>query len=185
MAKPSPQKNINLKMATKSPMKKSVASPMKKIVGSSMKKLGASPGKSPGKGLTPTDNAFSNRVYKIWKEKFATEDGKGCKICPGKVFTAESSLKRHYKQTHELVCAQCKMEFPEEHLLKEHHREQHEFWCFPCNKVFTAYSSLKRHNVQAHDGVPQGKPAGTTFATDMGVKMEVRKIDDYLLILEI
>ena len=161
-------------MAIKSPMKKSIQSPMKKFAGSSMKKIGASPGKSPGKGLTSTDNAFSNRVYKIWKEKFATEDGKGCKICPGKVFSAESSLKRHYKQTHELVCAQCKMEFPEEHLLKEHHREQHEFWCFPCNKVFTAYSSLKRHNVQAHDGVPQGKPSGTS-STDISVPMEVRK----------
>ena len=171
-------------MTNKSPLKKMAASPLKKIAGTSMKKLGACPGKSPGKALTPTDNAFSNRVYKIWKEKFATEDGKGCKICPGKVFTAESSLKRHYKQTHELVCAQCKMEFPEEHLLREHHREQHEYWCFPCNKVFTAYSSLKRHNVQAHDGVPQGKPSGN-IATDRGVRMEVKSTNVYSSSLEL
>ena len=144
---------------------------MKKFVGSPLKKSTASPGKSPGKGLAPADNAFSHRVFKLWKDKFATQDGKGCQICPGKVFTAESSLKRHYKQVHELVCAQCKMEFPEEHLLKEHHREKHEFWCFPCNKVFTAFSSLKRHNDQQHGGVPQGK--GIPSATDMGVKMEV------------
>ena len=175
----SSKKDINLKTPSKSPTKKLsssptkkiAGSPMKKIAGSPMKKFAASPGKSPGKPLTPADSAFSNHVYKIWKDKFATEDGKGCQICPGKVFSAESSLKRHYKQNHELVCAQCKMEFPEEHLLKEHQREKHEFWCFPCNKVFTAYSSLKRHNVQNHDGIPQGK--GTHSATDMGFTMEV------------
>ena len=168
----SPHKKIGLKIASKSPIKKFSSSPIKKVGGSPLKKITASPGKSPGKGLTPADHAFSNQVYKLWRAKFATEDGKGCQICPGKVFTAESSLKRHYKQTHELVCAQCKMEFPEDHLLKEHHKEKHEFWCFPCNKVFTAFSSLKRHNIQTHDGVPQGK--GTDSATDMGVRMEVR-----------
>ena len=167
----SPKTKKNIKTLSKSPMKKFSASPMRKFSGSPLKTITASPGKSPGKGLAPADNAFSNRVYELWKDKFATGDGKGCQICPGKVFSAESSLKRHYKQVHELVCAQCKMEFPEEHLLKEHHREMHEFWCFSCNKVFTAYSSLKRHNVSEHGGVPQGK--STPSATDMGIKMEV------------
>ena len=176
-------KKSNIKALSKSPIKKFSASPMKKFSGSPLKKLAASPGKSPGKGLTPADNAFSNRVYQLWKEKFATEDGKGCQICPGKIFSAESSLKRHYKQVHELVCGQCKMEFPEEHLLKEHHREQHEFWCFPCNKVFTAFSSLKRHNVQAHDGIPQGKD--TSSATDIGIKMEVSLKYLYVLFIHL
>ena len=166
------KKVVNMKAIGKSPMKKLSCSPLKKMNLCPNKKTTNSPGKSPGKGLAPADSAFSNQVYKLWKNKFATEDGKGCQICPGKVFSAESSLKRHYKQTHELLCAQCKMEFPEEHLLREHQKENHEFWCFPCNKVFTAFSSLKRHNVQAHDGIPQGKP--TPSAADMGVKMEVR-----------
>ena len=103
---------------------------------------------------TTVDNAFSNVVYKQWKSKYATKDSNGfhCLVCQNKNFTADSSLRRHYKQTHEQICNVCKMEFPEEHLLIQHIREKHEYRCTLCDKVFTANSSLKRHYERQHGG---------------------------------
>ena len=113
-----------------------------------------SPGKSPLKNLSKEsgkDTPFSSKVFKEWRNKFASKDENGfhCLVCP-KSFTLDSSLKRHYKNVHELVCKCCNMQFAEEHLLKAHHKEKHEYWCLPCNKVFTLRSSLIRHNVQQH-----------------------------------
>ena len=105
-----------------------------------------SPGKSPLKHLSKEsgkDTPFSSKVFKEWRNKFASKDENGfhCLVCP-KSFTLDSSLKRHYKNVHELVCKCCNMQFAEEHLLKAHHKEKHEYWCLPCNKVFTLRSSL-------------------------------------------
>ena len=137
-------------------MKKSFGTPNK----SPMKKANLSNiSKSPGK-LTPLknlskeggkDTPFSSKVFKEWRNKYASKDESGfhCLVCP-KSFTLDSSLKRHYKNVHELVCKCCNMQFAEEHLLKAHHKEKHEYWCTPCNKVFTLRSSLIRHNVQQH-----------------------------------
>lgn len=137
-------------------MKKSLGtpnkSPLKKVTLSSISK---SPGKcSPLKNLSKEggkDTPFSSEVFKEWRSKYASKDDSGfhCLVCP-KSFTLDSSLKRHYKNVHELVCKCCNMQFAEEHLLKAHHKEKHEYWCTPCNKVFTLRSSLVRHNVQQH-----------------------------------
>ena len=90
-------------------------------------------------------------------------------MCPErKSFTADSSLRRHYTQTHEQICKTCKMEFSEEHLLQQHYREKHEFKCLLCSKVFTAFSSVRRHHEKEHPG--QELPKGGT-----PIKSEVRE----------
>ena len=108
------------------------------------------------------DTPFSNEAFKQWREKFASKDENGshCHICP-KTFALDSSLRRHYKQVHEIICKFCSLQFSEEHLLQAHHRENHEYWCFPCNKNFALKSSLHRHNKQHHGGQPQGTPLTT------------------------
>ena len=136
----------------KSPMRKLSFSNKTKSPGRSPQK-GA--GKSPMKGLInkdiSKDTPFSSAVFKEWRAKYGSKDDAGyhCLVCP-KSFALDSSLKRHYKNVHELVCKCCNMQFAEEHQLKEHHKEKHEYWCHPCNKVFTLRSSLIRHDVQQH-----------------------------------
>ena len=138
-------------------------SPMKK---ENIKSVGGgkSPAKTPGKlGLgksSGTVTSASNVAYKDWKNKFGSHDEQGfhCNMCPErKTFTAESSLRRHYTQSHEQICKTCKMEFSEEHLLQQHYQEKHEFKCLLCSKVFTAFSSVRRHHEQAHPGEPLPK----------------------------
>ena len=118
-----------------------------------------SPGKSPLKTKeSGKDTPFSSKVFKEWRSKYAKKDENGfhCLVCP-KSFTLDSSLKRHYKNMHELVCKCCSMQFSEEEFLKAHHKEKHEYWCTPCNRVFTLKSSLIRHNVQQHGAVSPKK----------------------------
>ena len=135
------------KKILKRPLGSPHKSPLKKL---SISNITKSPGKSPLKE-GGKDTPFSSKVFKEWRAKFASKDQNGyhCLVCP-KSFSLDSSLKRHYKNVHELVCKCCSMQFAEEHLLKAHHKEKHEYWCFPCNKVFTLRSSLIRHNVQQH-----------------------------------
>ena len=118
----------------------------------------ALPGNSPSK----TGSNAENSIYKNWKLKFSSKDSNGfhCLVCQGKSFTADSSLKRHYKQVHEQTCKTCKMQFSEECILNQHIKDNHEFRCKLCDKVFSANSSLKRHHDQQHGGsMPnQGQP---------------------------
>ena len=102
------------------------------------------------------DNAFSIQQWRQWKGKYTAKDSNGCHclVCPGKSYSTERALLRHYKQVHELICAQCRICFSEEHLLKQHRKENHEFWCFPCSKVYTTSRALRRHNQQQH-GISQ------------------------------
>lgn len=99
-------------------------------------------------------NSSENSTYKDWKLKFSSKDSNGfhCLVCQGKSFTADSSLKRHYKQVHEQTCKTCKMQFSEECILNQHIKDNHEFRCNICFKVFSANSSLKRHHDQQHGG---------------------------------
>ena len=93
-------------------------------------------------------------------------------MCPGgKSFTADSSLRRHYTQSHEQICKTCKMEFSEEHLLQQHYREKHEFKCVICSKLFTAFSSVRRHHEQAHPGVPLPK-GGTPIKAEVIISFD-------------
>ena len=107
-------------------MKKSFGSPNKSPTKKlSVSNISKSPGKSPSKVLgkdSGKDTPFSSKVFKQWRDKFASKDQNGfhCLVCP-KSFTLDSSLKRHYKNVHELVCKCCNMQFAEEHLLKIHH----------------------------------------------------------------
>ena len=98
------------------------------------------------------DNTFSIQQWRQWKGKYSAKDSNGfhCLVCPGKSYSTERALLRHYKQVHELICAQCKICFSEEQLLKQHRKENHEFWCFPCSKVYTTSRALRRHNQQQH-----------------------------------
>ena len=102
------------------------------------------------------DNSFSIQQWRQWKGKFSAKDSNGfhCLVCPGKSYSTERALLRHYKQVHELICAQCRICFSEDHLLKQHRKENHEFWCFPCSKVYTTSRALRRHNQQQH-GISQ------------------------------
>ena len=104
------------------------------------------------------DNAFSIQQWREWKGKYSAKDSNGfhCLVCPGKSYSTERALLRHYKQVHELICAQCRICFSEETLLKQHRKENHEFWCFPCSKVYTTSRALRRHNQQQH-GISQSK----------------------------
>ena len=177
-----------------SPGKPGIASPTK-IIGTKVKKTqaigkspikpginkamgtGKSPSKIPGKpGLIKpagTVTPASNAAYKEWKGKFGSHDDQGfhCNMCPErKTFTADSSLRRHYTQSHEQICKTCKMEFSEEHLLQQHYQEKHEFKCMICFKVFTAFSSVRRHHEKDHPG--QELPKGGT-----PIKSEVRTLN--------
>ena len=98
------------------------------------------------------DNAFSIQQWRQWKGKYTAKDCNGfhCLVCPGKSYSTERALLRHYKQVHELICAQCRICFSEEELLKQHRKKNHEFWCFPCSKVYTTSRALRRHNQQQH-----------------------------------
>ena len=104
------------------------------------------------------DNAFSIQQWREWKLKNTAKDSNGfhCLVCPGKSYSTERALLRHYKQVHELICAQCRICFSEENLLKQHKKETHEYWCFPCSKVYTTSRALRRHNQQQH-GISQSK----------------------------
>ena len=142
---------------------------------SPMKAMGKSPMKIPGKpGLVkPTGSvtSSSNAVYKEWKSKFGSHDENGfhCNMCPErKSFTADSSLRRHYTQSHEQICKTCKMEFSEEHLLQQHYREKHEFKCMLCSKTFTAFSSVRRHHEKEHPGQELPK-AGTPIKSEVSL----------------
>ena len=156
--------NIGQNMPTSPSMNKIMKKPFGTPLKSPMRKLsisGASksPGKSPLKAKeTGRDTPFSSKVFKEWQSKYAKKDENGfhCLVCP-KSFTLDSSLKRHYKNMHELVCKCCSMQFSEDDLLKAHHKEKHEYWCTPCNRVFTLKSSLIRHNVQQHGAVSPRK----------------------------
>ena len=116
------------------------------------------PGTSTPKKEGPEDNAFSIQQWREWKGKYTANDSNGfhCLVCPGKSYSTERALLRHYKQVHELICAQCRICFSEENLLKQHRKETHEFWCFPCSKVYTTSRALRRHNQQQH-GISQSK----------------------------
>ena len=116
-----------------------------------------------------------NLSYKNWKLKFSSKDSNGfhCLVCQGKSFTADSSLKRHFKQVHEQTCKTCKMQFSEECALSQHIKDHHEFRCDICFKVFSANSSLKRHHDQQHGGAilnsgrrisQSGFPANSEFS---------------------
>ena len=98
------------------------------------------------------DGPFGNTAYKQWKSKFSSQDSNGfyCLSCQGKSFTADTSLKLHYKKAHAQICNTCKMEFPEDRLLSVHIKENHEFPCSICSKVFPESSSLQRHYDQQH-----------------------------------
>ena len=153
------------------------------------KVTGKSPMKAPGKVLgkpglikpSGSVTSASNAVYKEWKNKFGSHDENGfhCNMCPErKSFTADSSLRRHYTQTHEQICKTCKMEFSEEHLLQQHYREKHEFKCLLCSKVFTAFSSVRRHHEKEHPGQELPK-VGTSIKSEVrescrNFKMEVK-----------
>ena len=158
--KPSTFQNMTGSPSINKIMKKPFGTPLK----SPMRKLSLSgapksPGKSPLKAKeSGKDTPFSSKVFKEWRSKYAKTDEHGfhCLVCP-KTFTLDSSLKRHYKNMHELVCKCCSMQFSEDDLLKAHHKEKHEYWCTPCNRVFTLKSSLIRHNVQQHGAVSPKK----------------------------
>ena len=109
------------------------------------------------------DNSFSIQQWRQWKGKFSAKDSNGfhCLVCSGKSYSTERALLRHYKQVHELICAQCRICFSEEHLLKQHRKENHEFWCFPCSKVYTTSRALRRHNQQQH-GISQSSSVSTS-----------------------
>jgi len=65
----------------------------------------------------------SNAVYKEWKAQFSSsnENVFSCHHCSeGKSFTLESSLRRHYKQTHEKPCKCCKLPFYDDGLNAAH-----------------------------------------------------------------
>ena len=104
------------------------------------------------------DNAFGIQQWRQWKIKYSSKDVDGfhCLVCPGKLYSTERALIRHYKQVHESICAQCKICFSEESLMKQHKKENHEFWCFPCSKVYTTSRALRRHNQQKH-GISQSR----------------------------
>ena len=104
------------------------------------------------------DNTFSIQQWRQWKIKYSSKDVDGfhCLVCPGKLYSTERALLRHYKQVHESICAQCKICFSEESLMKQHKKEKHEFWCFPCSKVYTTSRALRRHNQQKH-GISQSR----------------------------
>ena len=104
------------------------------------------------------DNTFSIQQWRQWKIKYSSKDVDGfhCLVCPGKLYSTERALLRHYKQVHESICAQCKICFSEESLMKQHKKENHEFWCFPCSKVYTTSRALRRHNQQKH-GISQSR----------------------------
>ena len=113
------------------------------------------------------DSNLENSTYKNWKLKYSTKDSSGfhCLVCQGKSFTADSSLKRHYKQAHEQTCKTCKMQFSEECILNQHIKDKHEFRCSICSKVFSASSSLKRHHDQQHGGAMPNQQQQITQAT--------------------
>ena len=122
-----------------------------------------------------TESTSGSATYKEWKLKFSCKDSNGfhCLLCAGKSFTADSSLKRHYKQSHEKVCKTCHLEFSDDNLLSQHIKENHEFSCSICFKVFSASSSLKRHHDQQHGGSlpePTQHPGSSVFqAQSFGV----------------
>lgn len=92
-------------------------------------------------------------LFKEWRVKFSTSDGTkfDCHKCPEpKSFTAQSSLLRHYKQSHELVCKSCKMPFYDEEMMEAHYKATHEYPCPICGKIFTAPSSVLRHKNKDH-----------------------------------
>ena len=166
-----------LKGSTPTKTKTMGKSPMKK---GNMKSVGGgmSPAKTPGKlGLVKsasTVTSASNVVYKEWKNKFGSHDEQGfhCNMCPErKTFTADSSLRRHYTQSHEQICKTCKMEFSEDHLLQQHYQEKHEFKCLLCSKIFTAFSSVRRHHEQAHPGeaLPKGETPIKSEVSELGL----------------
>jgi hypothetical protein len=166
-----------LKGSTPNKTKAMGKSPMKK---ENMKSVGGgkSPAKTPGKlGLVKsasTVTSASNVAYKEWKNKFGSQDDQGfhCNMCPEqKTFTADSSLRRHYTQSHEQICKTCKMEFSEEHLLQQHYQEKHEFKCLICSKVFTAFSSVRRHHEQTHPGeaLPKGETPIKSEVSGLGL----------------
>ena len=118
-----------------------------------------SPMQATGTGTNDVNIPSENLSYKNWKSKFSSKDSNGfhCLVCQGKSFTADSSLKRHFKQVHEQTCKTCKMQFSEECALSQHIKDHHEFRCNICSKVFSANSSLKRHHDQQHGGALPGQ----------------------------
>lgn len=116
---------------------------------------------TPAKGVKPTEKPVIDEKYKVlasdlfkeWKEQYSVSDGIkfDCHKCPEvKSFTAPSSLLRHYKQTHEIVCKTCKMPFYDEQMMEAHFKANHEYPCSLCGKVFTAPSSVSRHQKKDH-----------------------------------
>ena len=133
-------------------------------------------------GDKPEDNAFSIQQWREWKGKYSAKDSNGfhCLVCPEKSYSTERALLRHYKQVHELICAQCRICFSEEDLLKQHRKETHEFWCFPCSKVYTTSRALRRHNQQQH-GISQSKSVtleqlGKTENVSTGEVSNIKKV---------
>lgn len=109
--------------------------------------------KSKGVDSKPENTEASNAVYREWKGKFSSADNEGfhCHQCSEKkTFSADSSLRRHYKQLHERPCKCCKLPFYHEAELNQHVVDYHEFKCPICGKSFTAKSSLKRHHDKDH-----------------------------------
>merc|ERR1719430_269759 len=108
-------------------------------------------------GAKPENTEASNIVYKEWKYQFSSMtngDSFNCHQCPEvKSFTLESSLRRHYRQSHEKSCKCCKLPFYEDEALKLHMFEKHDFRCTVCSKSFTLKSSLRRHHEKAHEGI--------------------------------
>jgi len=108
-------------------------------------------------GRNPENTEASNIVYKEWKYQFSSMtngDSFNCHQCPEvKSFTLESSLRRHYRQSHEKSCKCCKLPFYDDDALKLHMFEKHEFRCMVCGKSFTLKSSLRRHHEKAHKDI--------------------------------
>ena len=131
------------------------------------------------------DNAFSIQQWRQWKIKYSSKDADGfhCLVCPGKTYSTERAMLRHYKQVHESICAQCKICFSEESLLKQHKKENHEFWCFPCSKVYTTSRALRRHNQQKH-GISQSRSVTQSqIDTNQSIKNELNNGNKEVILL--
>lgn len=127
------------------------------LIGKSNQRKNTNIGKNIDKPQSKVENTeASNAVYREWKAKFSTSDDNSfnCHYCPEiKTFALDSSLRRHYKQSHEKPCKFCKLPFYDELALKLHITEYHEFRCQLCEKRFALKSSLKRHHGKEHGGV--------------------------------
>jgi len=112
------------------------------------------------KDTKPENSEASNAVYKEWKSAFSSKvltpngDTFNCHQCSEvKSFTLDSSLRRHYRQAHEIPCKCCQLPFYDDNALKLHMVEKHEFRCTICDKTFTLKSSLRRHHDEAHGNI--------------------------------